>query len=175
MPTKMVTVRSLSTAVDAANSGRHPLNRPTNECSNFDWSLHVSVTGLRLLGIPLDSSGIQSPLFRYWSIIIGWIVLIGNLGGNLAIITDLVGRQLVSKSTTTTDWNLLINQLNFAFFFVTNHAGFFFCTASNWREMRRILGRIENLCLFNAEDHRKFRRIFTIGNFAVLVMVYSIF
>ena len=109
----------------------------------------------------------------YWSIIIGWIVFIGNLGGNLAIIVDLVGRQLVSKSTTTTDWNLLINQLNFAFFFVTNHAGFFFCTASNWREMRRILGRIENLCLFNSENHRKFRRIFTIGNIAVLVMVFT--
>ena len=167
----MVTVRSLSAAVDAADGGRHPLKRPSKECSEFDRNLHVSVTGLRLLGIPLDSSGITSPLFRYWSIIIGWIAFLGNLGGNLAIIVDLVGRQLVSKSKTTTDWNLLINQLNFAFYFITNHAGFFFCTAPNWREMRRILGRVENLCLFNSEDYWKFRRILTIGNIAVLVIV----
>lgn len=167
----MVTVRSLSAAIDVADGGRHQLKRPSKECSEFDRSLHVSVTGLRLLGIPLDSSAIKSPLFRYWSIIIGWIVFIGNLGGNLAIIADLVGRQLVSKSTTTTDWNLLINQLNFAFYFITNHAGFFFCTAPNWREMRRILGRVENLCLFNSEDYWKFRRILTIGNIAVLVIV----
>jgi len=171
MPTKMLTVRSLSAAVGAADGGRHPLKRPSKECSEFDRSLHVSVTGLRLLGIPLDSSGIQCPLFRYWSTIIGWIVFIGNLGGNLAIIVDLVGRQLVSKSTTTTDWNLLNNQLNFAFFFITNHAGFFFCTAPNWREMRRILGRVEDLCLFNSEDYWKFRRILTIGNIAVLLIV----
>jgi len=165
MPTKMVTIRSLSATVD----GRNPF--PSKECSKFDRSMHVSVTGLRLLGIPLDPAGITSRLFRNWSIIFGWVAFLGNVGGNLAILTDLISRQLLSTSTTTTSWNLLINKFNFVFFFIANHAAFFFCTAPNWSEIRSILRRIENLCLFNSEDHRKFRRICNIGNITILVLV----
>jgi len=132
MPTKMVTIRSLSATVDANSvDGRNPF--PTKECSEFDRSMHVSVTGLRLLGIPLDPAGITCPVFRYWSIIIGWIAFLGNLGGNLVILTDLISNQLLSTNTTTTSWNLLINKFNFV--------------------------------------HRKFRRIFNIGNITILVLV----
>ena len=100
MPTKMVTIRSLSASVDSSAHSRNPF--PSKECSEFDRSMHVSVTGLRLLGIPLDPAGITCPIFRHWSIIVGWIAFLGNVGGNLAILTDLVSRQLLSTSTTTT-------------------------------------------------------------------------
>lgn len=166
----MVTIRSLSAAVDVNSNGRHPFPA-SKECSGFERSLHVTVTGLRLLGIPLDPTGIASPLFRNWSIIFGWIVFLGNLGGNLVIFIDLVSRQLLSTSTTTTSWNLLINKFNFVFFFTTNHAAFFLCIAPNWSEIRSMLGRIENLGLFSLEDYRKFRRIFNIGNIIILVLV----
>lgn len=159
MPTKLVVVEPLPSSV--------------TRCWRFDESLQEVVLGLRLLGIPLDPSGIRCSLMRHWSIIFGRIMFVANLAFSVFIIvlpsmsTALQG----SAEMTMAKWNSFINQINFTILILFGHAGILRYTAPHWHEVISILHRLEQLDLFTDQDYKKIRLVILKGAAAFVVSV----
>ncbi len=149
--------------------GPSPMVAPSINC--FDQILVVTVTSLRLIGIPLNPSSIKSYIFRYWSISFGLILLLLNLVTNVAIFVKKLQNIRLKKIMTTRDWNVLINEINLAATLVILHANLLIRTAPNWKEFESILRQINRLKMFEDGDYEKFRRIIVKGIVVAIAMV----
>jgi len=141
--------------------------------SRFDQkSLLISIMGLRVLGIPMDLSGIRSPIFRSWSIVFGWISFLANIVGNIVILADMPSCQSTRTTTMTTAYlAIVIKKVTFTFLLVTAHAAHLLYMGPNWKELLQILKQIEQLQLFKEDDYRNLQNIFFVGNITFVILV----
>ena len=141
--------------------------------SRFDQkSLFISIMGLRVLGIPMDPSGIRSPILRSWSIVFGWISFLANIVGNIVILADMASRQSTRTTTMTTAYlAIVIKKVTFTFFLVMAHAAYLLYMGPNWKELLQILKQIERLQLFKEDDFRNLQNIFLVGNITFVILV----
>ena len=124
---------------------------------------------LRIIGIPLDHSSIEPPIFRYWSICLGLLVYLCNLLANLYILVN----ELIFKSEalTTSRWNTIIHVSNLATTLIIIHGGLLICTVPNWKELVNVLRRIDQLEIFKNEDYEKFKRTLSRGSIMAILIV----
>lgn len=161
MPTKLVAVEPVPLSIKI--------------CWRFDECLREVVLGLRLLGIPLDPSGIRCPLTRYWSISFGRIMFVINLAVGLFIVV-LPSMNTVLRGSvemTMAKWNSFINQINFMILLLFGHVGILRYTAPHWNQVVSILYQIEQLDLLTDEDYKKIRIIILKGAAAFIFSVIT--
>ena len=142
------------------NATVYPISEKKKESSSFGQSLHVIVTGLRILGIPLDLQGIHSKWLRYWSLGFGLIMLMLNVTVCMTVLVNTLATMAMKKKLSIADWNLVVNEFNFTILLVGSHIVLLGWTAPNWKKVMKILQKIERLNLFKPEDYEKFRRFF---------------
>ena len=143
---------------------------PSNETWQFDKSLNVAVTGMRIFGIPLDVSSIRSPYLRFWSVWFGRIFFITNFALNIIIFNETMDGESV-KVFTTSDWNKFIAELNFSIALIMTNIALLGWMGPNWKELVKVLHRIERLDLFQPDDYKMFTRYFNIGSFSLIFLV----
>ena len=132
--------------------------------SNYH-SLRKLVFWLRLIGVPVDLSGIDSKLFRFWSFNFGLIAFVANLIINLVAIIS------TKKPKSTGDWNNLITEVNLTFTLTMFHAGLVFMTVRKWKGFTTVLTRIEALNIFRREDYDRFNKICYVGLTSSIILV----
>ena len=155
MPTKQVQVK--------------PSPIVTWPSKSFVEILEPVVKSLRIIGIPLNPSGIEPPIFRYWSICLGLLLYLCNLLVNLNILVN----ELIFKSETltTSRWNTIIHVSNMASTLIIIHGGILVYTVPNWRELVNVLRQIDQLHIFQNEDYEKFKKTLLRGIIATILMV----
>lgn len=154
----------MSRKIDVLEFGKEAMSSSL-EGKHFKTSLRRLVFGMRLIGIPLDSSGIRNKLLRYWTLAFGFVSFVVNTCLN---VTSLI---MIEPPQTTAKWNYLINEVNFAVAMVLVHAGLLTTTAVKWKDVSSILDRIEELNVFEAEDYKKFEKMCLTGGIALLIPV----
>lgn len=136
----------------------------------FDKSLQFAVTGMRMFGVPLDMTGIRSPLLRYWSFWFGRFFFFINVTLNIIIFMNIIDGGS-GKAMTTADWNHLISELNYSVALVVTNIALFGWTALKWKGLVLVLHRIEKLGLFQEKDYKIFRRYFHTFSYAFILLV----
>ena len=128
----------------------------------FERCLFVVVNGLRLLGIPMDSSSIRFPILRYWSLTFGWIMFSANVSVNILVIYFPLWKHLNTNNIemTTSLWNFIINQINITVASMAGHIGLLAWTAPNWSKVVSTLNQIERMNIFTLNDYNQFRHVF---------------
>lgn len=135
--------------------------KPTRE--SFDNIMAVIVKSFRLIGIPLDPSGIRSSIFRYWSIGLGSAMFLLNVVVNSYVLLSLATSFDSTKAMTTTNWSFVIHISNFVISLVGVHAGLFIYTSLDWKEFMGVFLQIDRLHIFKKEDYKAFQNIFSKG------------
>lgn len=146
------------------------VSQPPDPNGQFDRILRPVVTCLRLLGLPVDHSGIESKILKYWSLSFGLISIIAHLVINVLVMRMLM-RQVNLQMMNTNDWNSLISEANFTFALSAAHAALLLWTVPNLKVVVLKLRQIEQLHIFGAEDCDKFRRNFKVGSLGFVVLV----
>jgi len=134
--------------------------------SKFETIFKKLVFGLRLVGIPLDSSNNSSRILRYWSIGFGLASFSFNVFLNIYYLITIS-----EKPNSIGRLNILLNHINFSFTLISIHAGLLFITAFRWKELMKAMKRIENLNFFQPEDYEKFRKVVFFSIVLLFVMV----
>lgn len=133
----------------------------------FEIIFRQLVFGLRLIGIPLNPPAIkkESRLLYYWSIGLGSLSILLN------VILTLYSLALTVKPKKTSEWNILINDINFSFAMLLSHVGIVFITSMRWGNLSSIFKRIEKLDFFRPDDYVKFRKICVVGSVTIFLVV----
>lgn len=136
---------------------------------SFIEILEPIVKSLRIIGIPLDPSSIEPPIFRYWSICLGLLVYLCNILVNSNILVN----ELIFKSETltTSRWNTIIHVSNLASTLIIIHGGILIHTASNWRALVNVLRQIDQIKIFENEDYEKFKKTLLRGIIVTILIV----
>ena len=147
---------------------------PYNKFWQFDKSLNVAVTGMRILGIPFDVSSIRSPYLHFWSIWFGRFFFLINVSINIIVSMRVIDDN--GSVRTTSDWSYLISELNYSVGLVVTNIALLIRLVPNWKKFVQVLHRIEKLGLFQEIHYEMFRRYFFIGScaFLLLVIIYYI-
>ena len=119
------------------------------------------------MGIPFDPSAMkkESLILHYWSISFGWISISLNATLTFYSIT------LKENPKSTSELNILINEINLTFAMLLTHAGLFFVTSFKWGKLFEIIKSIEKLDFFQPGDYMKFRKIGLAGNVSNFLFV----
>ncbi len=125
---------------------------------------------MRILGVPLNMTGIRSPYLRYWSFWFGRFFFFINVTLNIIISLNIIDGGS-GKVMTTADWNHLISELNYSVGLVGTNITLFGWTAPKWKGLVQVLHRIEKLNLFHEKDYKMFRRYFHTASFAFIILV----
>lgn len=151
-------------------------NSPTNgekedPCRPIDQSLSIIVRCLRLMGCPLDLPGIPCKLFRFWTLSCGLILLTINLSTNFSVLVSSLVTITGQSSISVSDWNYIINEIDFTFFLVSTHVALFVRVAPNFKRIAMILQRIGRLGILQPEDYRRFKSVSVAAGFTFLTVV----
>jgi len=167
MASKAVTHPVISTnklPIKQGNETSDKLFRHTTK--QFENIFKSMVFCLRVIGIPVGISGIESCFLKWWSISFGLISFFINLSLNLyAVYLDH------STHAEVGSLGITIVNINYAFAFTCTHATLFGIVSLKWKGMFSFLQDIEKLDLFRSEEYRKFRKICVIGGLINLFMV----
>lgn len=149
------------------NNKKESINGGIITTNRFEIIFRRLVFFLRLMGIPLDPTAMkkESLLLNYWSISFGCISI------SLDVTLTFYSFTLKAKPTSTSELNVLINEINLSFAMLMTHAGLFFVTSLKWRKLFEIAKRIEKLDFFQLGEYRKFQRICLAGNSLIFLLV----
>ncbi len=137
------------------------VGKPNHE--SFDNIMAVIVKTFRLIGIPLDPSGMTSTIFRYWSIGLGSAMFLSNVGTNSYVFLSLTTSFDSTKVMTTSNWSFFIHISSFVISLVGVHAGLLISTSLKWKAFMGVLLQIDKLHIFKKEDFKRFQKIFRKG------------
>lgn len=146
----------------------------------FDWSLKPITTWLQIFGIqpPLISSVNQNSYCNRFLVLIPISVVfyclnVGCNGFALGQIKWNATKKNYSSSSTR-NWNSIINEMNFSFLTLATHSALLFVSYfMAWKGLTEVLRRLEQCNQFDSGHYKKFRRICTVGScFMLIVIIY---
>ncbi len=171
MATKLITIQPIFSGENMGKGLQFPAK---NKVWQFDQSLQFAVTGMRVIGVPLNMTGIRSLYFRYWSFWFGRFFFFINVALNIIISMNIIDGGS-GKVKTTADWNHLISELNYSVGLVGTNIALFGWTVPKWKGLVQVLHRIEQLNLFQEKDYKLFRQYFQILSCTFfLVVIYEL-
>jgi hypothetical protein len=146
---------------------------------NFDWSLKPITTWLQMFGIqpPLISSVNRDSYCNRFVLLIPiaavfYFLNVGCHGFALGQMKWNVIKKNYSSSTR--NWNSIINEMNFSFLTLATHSALLFVSYfMAWKGLTEVLRRLEQCHQFDSGHYTKFRRICTVGScFMLIVIIY---
>ena len=149
----------------------------SGEQANFQWSCRPVLIALNLVGIPLRMQE-TDPRYIWIVYIFGWILYFLNVTTCLLItfLTNETGgarsAQIEGNRSTAWQWNSGISHYNSICSIIATHTVFLATTAVRWKDLVRVLRRMEQYDHFSTEQFKQFRNVFLVGLFFI-VMVSS--
>ncbi len=147
----------------------------SGEQTNFQWSCRPVLLALNLVGVPLRMQEVD-PRYIWIVYIFGWILYFLNVTTCLMItfLTNETGSsrsaQIDHSRSTAWQWNSGISNYNSICSMIATHTVFLAITAVRWKDLVRVLRRMEQSHHFTVDQFTKFRSIFLVGLlFTVLV------
>lgn len=144
------------------------LDKPSEmstERGHLVTSMRHIVLGMRLIGIPLDSSSIRSKLLLFWTWGFGITSFLTNT------ILNLISLAIIKPPETTANWNYFINEVNFGVGTVLGQAGLLCFTAIRWERIVSILEQFESLNIFNANEYPRIEKMCLIAGVSLIMPV----
>lgn len=137
--------------------------------NDFEWCCRPVLLILNIFGIPL---WIQEPnLSSLWiSYVVGWLLYFGNVLACL-LITFLsyktgnveVATAAARSRSTAWIWNSGVSHYNTVASLIATHTVLLSITAVRWKDLVRVLSRMERSKQFAQEDFKNFHTIFLVG------------
>jgi hypothetical protein len=146
---------------------------------NFDWSLKPITTWLHIFGIqpPLISSVNRDSYCNRFVVLIPIAVVFYclNVGCNGFALGQMKWNVIKKNySSSTRNWNSIINEINFSFLTLATHSALLFVSYfMAWKGLTEVLRRLEQCHQLDSGHYKKFRRICTVGScFMLIVIIY---
>jgi hypothetical protein len=145
----------------------------------FDWSLRPITTWLQIFGIqpPLISSVNSNSCCNRFVVLIPIAVMffLLNVGCNAFALGQInwnASKKNISSSTR--NWNSIINEINFSFLTLATHSALLFVSYfMAWKSLTEVLQRLEQGHQFDSSNYKKFRSICIAGScFMCIVILY---
>ncbi|XP_057368100.1 uncharacterized protein LOC130689104 [Daphnia carinata] len=169
--TVVVRPRKLS----SSNNNRRQKIHPTSSTPfNFDWSLKPMTVWFQLFGLQPPIINKDQKDRRFLLLIpVTIIFYVLTIGCNTFVMSQTKWIiETKNYTSITQDWNSIINQVNYCFLTTTTHSALLFVSYfMSWKRLTDLLRRLEQGAQFDNSHYKKFRRIFQIGSWFVLIEI----
>ncbi|XP_057368101.1 gustatory and pheromone receptor 39a-like [Daphnia carinata] len=155
-----------------------------DETINFEWCCRPLLVAMNLFGIPLGMHEADESIRVWISNVFGWILYFMNVATGLIMIciesefenvASVNGKSIEDNRTTAWQWNSGISTYNAVCSTIAIQTVLLAITAVRWKDLARVLHRMERINQFSPKEFSHFRTIFRLGLLVAIFMCVAVF
>lgn len=150
-----------------------------DETVNFEWCCRPLLIAMNLFGIPLRMHEADESILVWIGNIFGWFLYFMNVAAGLIMIciesefenvASANGKLVLNNRTTAWQWNSGISTYNTVCSTIAIQTVLLAITAVRWKDIARVLNRMERINQFSVKEFSHFRTIFRLGLLVIIIV-----
>ncbi|XP_032788724.2 uncharacterized protein LOC116926054 [Daphnia magna] len=154
-----------------------------DETVNFEWCCRPLLIAMNLFGIPLRMHEADESILVWIGNIFGWFLYFMNVAAGLIMIciesefenvASANGKLVLNNRTTAWQWNSGISTYNTVCSTIAIQTVLLAITAVRWKDIARVLNRMERINQFSVKEFSHFRTIFRLGLLVIIISCLAV-